>query len=143
VIAAHTPNWLVLAVIVVFVGLLAGPLGRWFGRPGAEKQEHAARDAAAQYLEPGEQIEAVVCGVVGYFGMKSRSLVLTDRRVLVLARTELERADPRSDVRTVKFGLGAQSPYRLVLEEPDGNRFYLQVVPAFRAQARAIADALS
>jgi hypothetical protein len=52
VIAAHTPNWLVLAVIVVFVGLLAGPLGRWLGRPGAEKQEHAARDAAAQTWSP-------------------------------------------------------------------------------------------
>ena len=75
--------------------------------------------------------------------MKSRSLVLTDRRVLVLARTELVRADPRSAVRTVRFGLGAQSPCRLILEQPDGSRFYLQVVPAFRAQAQAIAEALS
>jgi hypothetical protein len=63
--------------------------------------------------------------------------------VLIIVGRELERADPRAAVHTVSFGSGSQAPFELVLEQPDGNRFFLQVVPAFRREAEHVADALS
>jgi hypothetical protein len=141
VFASRAPWWVVLGVIGGIV-LLLRPVGARLGRPAAEAQERRARAAAAQYLQPGETIEAVVCGVAGWFGMTARSLVLTDRRVLVLARDSLVGAYPRDHVRTVSFKAGSQAAYELVLEQPDGNRFFLQVVPAFRTQAETVADAL-
>jgi hypothetical protein len=51
--------------------LLRGPLGSWLGQPAGEKQEQQATAAARRYLEPGDRVEAVVRGVVGWFGMKA------------------------------------------------------------------------
>ena len=140
--ASHAPWWVWIALGGGGILLLRGPLGAWLGHPAAKKDEEQATAVASRYLEPGEQIEAVVREVVGWFGMKARSLVLTDRRVLVIAGDELERTEPRGDVHTVSFGSGSQAPYELVLRQPDGNRFFLQVVPAFRREAERVADAL-
>jgi hypothetical protein len=58
ILIAAAPWYLLPAAGGVVVGLLAGPLGNRLGRPGAERQDQAARNAAAPYLDPGETAQA-------------------------------------------------------------------------------------